>query len=296
MPSEKYLKPEVIATIKRLDLKAKFIVKGFLQGLHSSPFQGFSVEFSEHRRYTPGDDPKDIDWLVYAKSDKYYVRKFQADTNLTGYLVIDQSASMNYTFRQEVTKFDYAICLAAALAYLMIHQRDPVGLLTFGEKISRSIPPSTRPSQLGAILSTLARLTPDGKTDIAKALNQTAALLRHQSLVMIISDLLTDEEPVLDALRRLKFAGHDVLLLHLLDEAEVTFPFDGALELEEPETREMMRVDADGFRSDYQRQVQAFRQKYADECAKIGVDFLPLDTSMPFDKALAEYLTKRRGV
>ncbi|MGN1275076.1 MAG: DUF58 domain-containing protein, partial [Thermoguttaceae bacterium] len=118
MPSEKYLKPEVIATIKRLDLKAKFIVKGFLQGLHSSPFQGFSVEFSEHRRYTPGDDPKDIDWLVYAKSDKYYVRKFQAETNLTGYLVIDQSASMNYTFRQEVTKFDYAICLAAALAYL----------------------------------------------------------------------------------------------------------------------------------------------------------------------------------
>ena len=105
MPSEKYLKPEVIATIKRLDLKAKFIVKGFLQGLHSSPFQGFSVEFSEHRRYTPGDDPKDIDWLVYAKSDKYYVRKFQAETNLTGYLVIDQSASMNYTFRQEVTKF-----------------------------------------------------------------------------------------------------------------------------------------------------------------------------------------------
>ncbi len=295
MASEKYLKPEVIARIKRLDLKAKFIVKGFLQGLHSSPFQGFSVEFSEHRRYAAGDDPKDIDWLVYAKTDKYYVRKFEAETNLTGYLVVDQSASMNYTFRQEVTKFDYAICLAAALAYLMIHQRDPVGLLTFGEQIYRSIAPGTRPSQLSTILSVLSRLTPDGKTDIATSLHQTAAMLRHQSLVMIISDLLTDEEPVLKALRRLKFAGHDVLLLHLLDEAETTFPFSGALELCEPETNSVLAVDADGFRAEYLQQIQAFRERYAEECAKIGVDYLPLDTSMPFDKALAEYLSKRRG-
>lgn len=289
------LTPEVIAQIRRLDLKAKFIVKGFLQGLHSSPFQGFSVEFSEHRRYAPGDDPNDIDWLVYAKTDKYYIRKFEAETNLTGWLVVDQSASMNYTFRQEVTKFDYAICLAAALAYLMIHQRDPVGLLTFGERIHRSIPPGTRPSQLSAILSTLSQLTPDGKTDIAKSLNQTAAMLRHQSLVMIISDLLTDEEPVFEALRRLKFAGHDVLLLHLLDEAEVTFPFSGPLELEEPETREQMRVDADGFRADYLRQIQGFRERYAEECARMGADYLPLDTSIPFEKVLAEYLSRRRG-
>lgn len=296
MSSEKYLKPEVIARIKRLDLRAKFIVKGFLHGLHSSPFQGFSVEFSEHRRYSAGDDPKDIDWLIYAKTDKYYVRKFQAETNLTGYLVVDQSASMNYTFRQDVTKFDYAICLAAALAYLMIHQRDPVGLLTFGEQLCKSIPPGTRPSQLSAILSTLSKLEPAGKTNIAKALNQTAAFLRHQSLVMVISDLLTDEEEVLEALRRLKFSGHDILLIHLLDEAEVTFPFEGALELEDPESMEALRIDAEGFRADYLQQIQDFRDRYEEACAKIGADYLPLDTSMPFDKALAEYLSKRRGV
>lgn len=295
MPSENYLKPEVIARIKRLDLRAKFIVKGFLHGLHSSPFQGFSVEFSEHHRYAPGDDPKDIDWLVYAKTDKYYVRKFESETNLTGYLLIDQSASMNYTFRQDITKFDYAVCLAAALAYLMIHQRDPVGLLTFGENISRCIKPGTRPSQLSAILSLLSGMTPTGKTDIAKALHQTAAMLRHQSLVMIISDLLTEEEPVLEALRRLKFAGHDILLLHLLDEAEVNFPFEGPLLLEEPETQETLRVDSDGFRNEYLCQIRDFRNRLAEECAKIGADYLPLDTGMPFDKALAEYLSKRRG-
>ncbi len=139
MPAvEQYLKPEVIRQISRLDLRAQFIVRGFLQGLHASPFHGFSVEFSEHRKYTTGDDPKDIDWLVYAKTDKYYVKKFEAETNITGYLVMDLSRSMAYTYRQELTKFDYAICLAAALCYLMIHQQDPVGLITFDEKIRRA--------------------------------------------------------------------------------------------------------------------------------------------------------------
>src|SRR6058998_2782561 len=142
MPSvEKYLKPEVINQIKRLDLRAQFVVKGFLQGLHASPFHGFSVEFSEHRKYTSGDDPKDIDWLVYAKTDKYYVKKFEAETNITGYLAMDLSQSMGFTHRQELTKFDYGICLAAALAYLMIHQNDPVGVVTFDTKIQACLPP-----------------------------------------------------------------------------------------------------------------------------------------------------------
>ena len=136
MPTaEQYLKPEVIRQIKRLDLRAQFIVKGFLHGLHASPFHGFSVEFSEHRKYTPGDDPKDIDWLIYAKTDKYYVKKFEAETNITGYMMMDLSRSMGYTYQQELTKFEYSICLAAALCYLMIHQQDPVGLITFDTKI-----------------------------------------------------------------------------------------------------------------------------------------------------------------
>src|SRR3990172_7688176 len=188
---EKYLKPEVIRQIKRLDLRAQFIVKGFLHGLHASPFHGFSVEFSEHRKYTPGDDPKDIDWLVYAKTDKYYVKKFEAETNITGYLVMDLSRSMGYTYRQELTKFDYAICLAAALCYLMIHQNDPVGLVTFGQRIRNSLAPKSKRAQIGNVLSVLANLRPAGETDIGKSLNQLAAMLRHRSLLMLFSDLLS---------------------------------------------------------------------------------------------------------
>src|SRR5205085_5791928 len=197
----KYLRPEVIRQISRLDLRAQFIVKGFMQGLHASPFHGFSVEFSEHRKYTPGDDPQDIDWLVYAKTDKYYIKKFEAETNITGYLVMDLSRSMGYTYRQQLNKFDYAICLAAALCYLMVYQQDPVGLIAFDEKIRHSLPPRSKRTQLGTILSLLANLRPTGKTEIAKSLVQVAAMLKHRSLVMIFSDLLADPEPIRDALR-----------------------------------------------------------------------------------------------
>src|ERR671916_1234240 len=150
---EKYVRPEVIAQVGRLDLRAKFIVEGFLTGLHASPFQGFSVEFSEHRKYVPGDDLKDLDWSVYARTDKHYLKKFQAETNVTGYLVMDLSASMAYTYRQELTKFEYGICLAAALGYLMIHQQDPVGLVTCDTKIQTVIPPHSKRTQLGTILA-----------------------------------------------------------------------------------------------------------------------------------------------
>src|SRR6188508_737448 len=194
---EKYLKPEVINQIKRLDLRAQFVVKGFLQGLHASPFHGFSVEFSEHRRYSHGDDPKDIDWLVYAKTEKYYVKKFEAETNLTGYLVMDLSASMGYTYRQELTKFDYGICLAAALGYLMIHQQDPVGLVTFDTRIRACLPPRSKRTQLGTILAVLSSLKPSGTTDVGQCLHQLAAMIRSKSLVMLFSDLLTDPGPVM---------------------------------------------------------------------------------------------------
>ena len=291
--AEKYLKPEVIRQIKRLDLRAQFIVKGFLQGLHASPFHGFSVEFSEHRKYTPGDDPKDIDWLVYAKTDKYYVKKFEAETNVTGYLVMDLSRSMGYTYRQELTKFDYAICLAAALCYLMVHQQDPVGLLTFDRKIRHSLRPKARRSQIGDVLSLLANLKPEGETDIAQSLVQVAAMLRHTSLVMIFSDLLADPEPVMQSLYRLRHGGHDVILFHVLDEAEVNFPFRGMVEFEESESHQLMTLDADGFRGAYLSEVESFRENYRRECSQAGVDYVPLDTSMRFDRALGEYLMRR---
>ncbi len=291
--AEKYLKPEVINQIKRLDLRAQFIVRGFLHGLHASPFHGFSVEFSEHRKYTPGDDPKDIDWLVYAKTDKYYIKKFEAETNITGYLVMDLSRSMGYTYRQELTKFDYAVCLAAALCYLMIHQQDPVGLLCFDQKIRNSLAPKARRKQLGDVLSLLAKLKPQGKTDIANSLVQVAAMLRHASLVMIFSDLLAEPEPVLEALYRLRHAGHDVILFHVLDEAETTFPFDGMVELEDPEDNRRLALDAAAFHRDYLAEINAFRENYRRECHQARIDYVPLDTSMQFDKALTEYLVSR---
>ena len=295
MSVERYLKPEVIRQIARLDLRAQFIVKGFLHGLHASPFQGFSVEFSEHRKYTSGDNPQDIDWLVYAKTDKYYIKKFEAETNITGYLVMDLSRSMGYTHRQQLTKFEYAICLAAALCYLMVHQQDPVGLITFDEKIRHSLPARSKRTQLGTILSLLARLQPTGPTSVSKALTQIAAMLRHRSLVMVFSDLLDDPEAIIKSLHRLRHRGHDVILFHILDEAEVRFPFEGLVELLEPESDEKLLVDAEGYRAAYLDQIQAFRQMYRDEARSSGIDYVPLDTSMPFDKALVEYLHSRKA-
>ena len=292
---EKYLRPEVVRQISRLDLRAQFIVKGFFQGLHASPFHGFSVEFSEHRKYTPGDNPQDIDWLVYAKTDKYYIKKFEAETNITGYLVMDLSQSMGYTHRQQMTKFEYGICLAAALCYLMIHQQDPVGVITFDQRVRASIPPRSKRAQLGNVLSLLARLRPEGPTDVAASVAQIVAMLKHRSLVMLFSDLLTEPEPVLQALRKLRHRGHDVILFHILDEAEVNFPFDGMVEFEEPETRERIDVDATGFRADYLAEIAEFRDTYRRECFQCGIDYVPLDTSMQFDRALTEYLLSRRA-
>jgi uncharacterized protein (DUF58 family) len=292
--AEKYLKPEVIRQIARLDLRAQFIVKGFLQGLHASPFHGFSVEFSEHRRYTQGDNPGDIDWLVYAKTDKYYVKKFEAETNITGYLLMDHSRSMGYTYRQELTKFEYGVCLAAALAYLMVHQQDPVGLITFDEKVRTSLAPKSKRTQLGAILSLLSRLKPTGETDIGNSLTQVASMLKHRSLLMVFSDLLADTETVFNGLRRLRHRGHDVILFHILDEAEVTFPFDGMVEFEEPETEDRLQIDASSFRRGYRDEIAKFRESFRRECYQTGIDYVPLDTSMQFDKALMEYLVSRR--
>jgi uncharacterized protein (DUF58 family) len=292
--AEKYLKPEVIRQVARLDLRAKFIVEGFLSGLHASPFHGFSVEFSEHRKYTSGDNIADIDWSVYAKTDRFYIKKFQAETNLTGYLLMDLSGSMGYTHRQELTKFEYAISLAAALGYLMIHQQDPVGLIAFDQQVRQSLPPRSKRSQLGNILSMLAKLTPSGETAIAKSLHQAASMIRHRGLIMLFSDLLADQEPIVKALHRLRHAGHDVIVFHILDEAEALFPFEGMLELEDNETHETLLVDADGIKADYLEEVEAFQSSMRKECLGARIDYVPVHTGMPFDKALMSYLQNRR--
>lgn len=303
--AERYLKPDVIRQIKRLDLRAQFIVKGFLTGLHASPFHGFSVEFSEHRKYTDGDDPNDIDWLVYAKTDKYYIKKFEAETNITGYVVMDLSESMDYTnpespqkFEGEdspLTKFEYSISLAAALIYLMIRQQDPVGLVAFDEKIRHCIPPKSKRNQLPILLSLLSKLKPSGQAKVSESLDQLAAMLRHRNLVMIFSDLLReDDEALIRSLRRLRHGGHDVILFHILDAAESVFPFRGMVEFEEPETGERMVIDADAFKAEYLKEKEAYCNFLDTEAKKSGIDYVPLDTSMQFDRALVEYLLNRR--
>jgi uncharacterized protein (DUF58 family) len=281
--------------VARLDLRAKFIVEGFIAGLHASPFQGFSVEFSEHRKYTPGDNISDIDWNIYAKTDRFYIKKFQAETNLTGYLVMDLSGSMGYTYRQMLTKFEYSISLAAALGYLMIHQQDPVGLIAFDQQVRQSLAPRSKRSQLGNILSLLAKLSPAGTTDVSKSLHQVASMMRHRSLVMLFSDLLGDTDSIHHALHRLRHAGHDVIVFHILDEAEALFPFEGMLELEDNETQETLLVDAEGIKADYLDEVAAFQASYRKECLGARIDYVPLHTGMPFDKALMSYLLSRQA-
>lgn len=292
--AEQYLRPDVIRQVARLDLRAKFIVEGFLSGLHASPFHGFSVEFSEHRKYVPGDDLKDLDWNVFAKTDRYYVKKFEAETNMTGYLVMDLSGSMGYTYRQEMTKFDYAICLAAALAYLMIYQQDPVGLVTFDTTLKASLPPRSKRTQLGTMLALLSGLRPSGKTDVAQGLHQLAGLMRSKSLVMLFSDLLTDPDPVMKGLHHLRHRGHEIIIFHILDEAEVHFPFNGVIEFVDVEEAQTLTLDARGMRQDYLTTLKEFQEFYRQECAKANIDYVAIDTSVSFDKALLEYLVQRQ--
>jgi uncharacterized protein (DUF58 family) len=199
-----------------------------------------------------------------------------------------------YTYRQELTKFEYAICLAAALGYLMIHQQDPVGLVTFDTQVRTSLPPHSKRTQLGSILAVLSNLKPAGKTDIPNSLQQLAALMRGKSLVMLFSDLLTDPDPLVRSLHLLRHRGHEVILFHILDEAEVKFPFEGTIEFEDPEAGDKLTLDARGMRADYTAAVEAFRQHYREECAKANIDYVAMDTSVSFDKALLEYLIQRQ--
>lgn len=299
------LSPEALQQIKRLDLRARMVVRGFLQGLHSSPFQGFSVQFSEHRRYNRGDDPRLIDWLVYAKTDKYFVKRFESETNLVGYLVIDLSTSMGFTEDQSMTKFEYVTCLAAALTYLMIMQQDPVGLITFDEKLHASLPARSRRGHLGDVIAQLSKLTPTGNTDVPASLTQVAAMLKQHSLVMLFSDLWPGDDEtkdwqeqideVISALARLRHSGHDVIVFHVLDAAEVQFPYDGPVQFTDSESGRSVSVDATGFREDYLAALNEFREAYREGCNKLQIDYVPLDTSMPFDTALTEYLTQRQG-
>ncbi len=300
---EQYLRPDVIQQVQRLDLKARFIVEGFLAGLHRSPFHGFSVEFSEHRKYTPGDDVRLIDWGVYGKTDRYYIKKFQAETNLEAYLLMDCSGSMDYSAGGRMTKMDYAICLAAALGYMMIRQQDSVGLFVFDEKIRSFLPPKSKRAHLTNILSTLARTKPHGRTRLAQSLHEVADRIKKRSLVILLSDLLdfdeadsaADQQAVVNALHHFRYCGHDLIIFQVLDHSELEFDFDGQIHFEEPETGESVKSNGRAIRAAYQQEIRAFIDQYRRCSQAIRADFVTVDNSMTFDKALIEFLTQRQA-
>lgn len=290
---EQYLRPDVIQHVQRLDLKARFIVEGFLSGLHRSPFHGFSVEFSEHRKYTPGDDIRMIDWGVYGKTDRYYIKKFQAETNLEAYLLIDCSGSMDYASDELMTKMDYAICLAAALGYMMTSQQDSVGLFVFDDMIRSYLPPKSKRSHLTNILTTLARTRPFGPTGLGRALTEIAARVKKRSLIILFSDMLDDQDEVIQGLRHLKYRGHDLVIFQVLDNSEMTFDFEGQVKFEEPETGDSVQVNSKAIKASYLAELQAFIEQYKNECQAVRADFVTVNNAMTFDKALKEFLHQR---
>ena len=288
----RYLDPTIIARMGSMELRARTIVEGFLIGLHRSPYKGFSVEFSEYRQYMPGDDLSLIDWKVYARSDRYYVKKFEEETNLECHLMIDVSGSMGYG-STGVTKQEYASYLTASLAYLMHRQHDAVGLMAFSDHVLNHLPVSARPEHLRRLLLTLDRLEPHGGSDLARPLNQLADTLSRRGMVVVISDLLDDPAAIVKGLRHLRFRGTDVLVFHVLDPAELTFPFDRVTRFEDLETGDEVVVVPSVVRESYLKEIRGLVALYERELRLAGIDYYLVDTSRALDFALLSYLSAR---
>ncbi|MEO6461507.1 MAG: DUF58 domain-containing protein [Candidatus Eisenbacteria bacterium] len=294
-PPRRVLDPQVVSRLGRLDLKARLVVEGFISGLHKSPFHGFSVEFVEHRQYMPGDPLKSVDWKVYAKSDRFYVKQYEDETNLRAHLVVDHSASMAWASRPgAVTKLEYARSLAAALAYLMLHQQDAVGLLTFAEKIETFVPARARRSHLEVILRELDRMVPGGKTALGESLHHLAERVRMRGLIILFSDLMAPPESVLSGLAHFRHGHHEVLVFHILDPAERTFDFGEPATFVDQETGEEVALEPWEVRGNYKERMNAWLERYRSECRRTQVDYVPIDTTTPYDQALFAYLEKRR--
>jgi len=288
-----FLDPAVVARLGTLELKARTIVEGFLSGLHRSPFKGFSVEFAEYRQYIPGDDLSTIDWKVYARSDRYYVKKFEEETNLDCHLMLDVSGSMAYGAHHAMTKFQYGACLAASLAYLMNRQRDAVGLTAFDENIVSMLPAGSRPGHLRGLLVTLDRLAPGRRTDVSKPLHLIADSLTKRGIVVLISDLLDDPDAVIRGLKHFQFRGTDVIVFHVLDPDEIEFPFERATRFEDLETDEEVMAVPGAVRDHYLREIGQLIERYKRELGASGIDYVLLNTKHPLELALLSYLSTR---
>jgi len=290
----RFLSPDVVSKLKGMELKARMVVEGFITGLHKSPYHGFSVEFAEHRQYMPGDSIRDIDWKVYAKSDRHYIKQYEEETNLKAYLLLDCSASMGYNSGASAqNKFDYARTLAAALSYMMIKQRDAVGLATFAEEIVNYIPPRSAAGHLHVLLRQFAGLDTASTTDIALPLHTMAEKIKRRGLIILISDLFDDPEKIISGIKHFRHRHHEVIVFHILDPRERDFAFSGEAIFEDMETGEKITTLPWQIKRDYIRRFEDFAELIAAECRQARVDYHLIDTSTPFDKALYAFLARR---
>lgn len=292
--SLKYLQPAVVAQLANMELRARFVVEGFITGLHKSPYHGFSVEFTEHRQYMPGDEIKHIDWKAYGKTDRFYIKQFEEETNLKSYIIVDASRSMDYASKGNLKKFEYASYVAAALSFMMIEQRDAVGLTLFDEGIRVSLPPRAARSYLKEILKELESAKPANKTGTSASLNLIAEQIKRRGLVIVLSDLFDKPESVMTALKHFRHKGHEVIVMQILDPLERSFAFEGDAIFKDLETQEELMTQPWHIQKAYQQSMQEFLDFYKRRCRDNNIDYVLLDTGTPFDKALFQYLNKRK--
>lgn len=288
------LSPRLLAQIKRLDLKARMVVEGFLTGLHKSPYHGFSVEFAEYRPYLPGDEVKRIDWKVLARSDKYFIKEFEEETNLKAYILLDSSASMGYHSPNVDSKLEYGSYLAAALSFLLLSQNDAAGLALFNSRLQRYLPPRSRRSHWHAILQELNQAKPQGRTGYKKIFQELAGHLKRRGLLVLISDLWGDDDEIINSLKNLRHLKHEVLVFHLLDPDEASFPFKSEAVFADMETGQELQINPADIKQEYLKSLKKRTDHLARECRRHLIDYQAIVTDQPFDQALLKYLHKRQ--
>jgi uncharacterized protein (DUF58 family) len=289
----RFIQPDVLSRISSLELLARGVVEGFISGLHRSPYKGFSVEFMSYRPYIPGDDPLRLDWKLFAGTDRLYVKEFEDETNTRLNILVDISHSMGYG-SGAVSKLEYGFFLAAALAHLIIRQRDAVGMALFDDKIVRQIPAKSSTRHLQTMMKMMEEAELGEKTALGKPLHELADQHRKRGFVVLISDLLDDPEAIIDGLRHFRFGGHEVLVSHIMDPQEVAFEFTDFVEFEDLETGETLLVSADAAREIYLENLEGFNTRLQEACGQLGVDYNRLTTDQPLDHALFNYLASRK--
>ena len=295
MPSGHILTPDIISRLNNLSLKARFVVEGFIVGLHKSPYHGFSVEFSEHRAYGAGDEIRHVDWKLWGKTDRFFIKQFEEETNLKSYLLVDQSLSMTYKSKK-MTKLEYAQILAASLGYLMLKQQDAVGLTLFDDRIRVNIPARSKRSHLNIILSQMQNIIAGPETTIAPILHKTAEAIKKRGLIILISDLFDDPDKVLSGLQHFRYKGHEVIVFHVLDPQELTLDFTQRTRFRDMESGEEIVTDPWHIQSDYQKSMEQFCDYIKSNCRQKNIDYVQLSTDLPLDMALSEYLIKRKRI